>query len=202
MDLVTSILIILLIGMLTTIAILARLVSIEREKQRRRRETIRNELVRSLDAFEDEMIAQLTNLTIPRRVMEHLRTRLASQSEQFAAFNDRFSYDPTDARFLGSPIDFVIFDGRSTGTIEQVVFLEVKQHAGVRLTPAETSLRNAVESGRVRWERLDLNETPGITTETVRTLAAEDLEADVSRSVREKTRTVRERLLERLSKHL
>jgi predicted Holliday junction resolvase-like endonuclease len=202
MEPIVLLLVIVLIATFIAIAALTRLVLRERAERNRMREALRSELVRSLDAFEDELTAQLTNQTVPRRVMEHLRTRLASQSEQFAAFNERFSYDPNDARFLGSPIDFVVFDGRSGGTIEQVVFLEVKQHAGVRLTPVEQSLKHAIESGCIIWERLDLNENAGITTETVRTLAAEDLEADVSRSVRERTRTVRERLIERLSKHL
>jgi len=37
-----------------------------------------------------------------------------------------FNYNPTDARFLGSPVDFVVFNGLSGDSPEEVVFLEVK----------------------------------------------------------------------------
>ncbi|MCA1688990.1 MAG: hypothetical protein LC720_00610, partial [Actinobacteria bacterium] len=40
------------------------------------------------------------------------------------AFCDRFS--PSDARFLGAPVDYVIFDGLHRGHVDRVVFLEVK----------------------------------------------------------------------------
>lgn len=188
-----------IITVLLTIIVI--LLIVDRIRVARRHNQVREELARGIDAFENELVAQLTTQTIPKRVMEHLRTTLASQSEQFAAFSGSFSYDPKDARFLGSPIDFVVFNGRSNGTVEDVVFIEVKQHKGVRLTPAEASLKDAVDSGRVRWERLDLSETQGITTDTVRTIGAEELTLDVNRSVREKTRAARDRLI-RITKGL
>ena len=174
----------------------------ERSLARRRREQVQHELVRSLDSFEEELTTQLATHTVPKRIMEHLRTSLAGQSEQFAAFHEGFSYDPKDARFLGSPIDFVVFRGRSDGTVREVVFLEVKQHPNVTLTPAERSIREAVSSGHVRWERLDLSESAGITTEEVRRIGSEAFEADIERSIREHTRDARERLIERITKHL
>ncbi|MFT4307738.1 MAG: Holliday junction resolvase-like protein [Candidatus Woesearchaeota archaeon] len=174
----------------------------DRSMMRRRTDAVHRELVRSLDSFEDELTEALAHHTVPRRIMEHLRTSLASQSEQFAAFHSGFSYDPKDARFLGSPIDFIVFKGRVDGVVDEVVFVEVKQHRGVRLTRAEESLRETVSSGNVRWERIDLSEHAGVTTGHVRTMGAEDLETDVERSVREKTRRAREQLIERLSKHL
>src|SRR5215212_6136482 len=39
-------------------------------------------------------------------------------------FSDRF--DPSEARFLGAPIDYVIFDGIGTGELREVVMVEVK----------------------------------------------------------------------------
>ena len=187
---------IILITILTTILIR------ERSTMRARNDALRRELTRSLDSFEDELTIELAKHTVPKRIMEHLRTSLSGQSEQFAAFHHGFSYDPKDARFLGSPIDFVIFNGRSNGAIEEVVFVEVKQHQKVRLTPAEESLRTTIGEGRVRWERLDLETEAGITTEDVRSIGSEELETDVERSVREKTRRAREQLFERITKHL
>ena len=47
-------------------------------------------------------------------------------AEQLAPYFDEFPYDPTEARFLGSPIDFVVFPGIATGEPREIVFVEVK----------------------------------------------------------------------------
>lgn len=163
---------------------------------------LRSELVSALDEYEDSIASELSTHTVPQRIMEHLRTTLANQSEQFVAFDTRFTYDPKDARFLGSPIDLVVFNGRSNGTVREVVFVEVKQHARVPLTKPERTLKEAIENGRVTWERFDLSEGSGITRDAVRELGAQDLEADVTNAVRASTRTARRALVERLTKLL
>ncbi len=70
--------------------------------------------------------------------------------EQLAPFFPDFPCDPVDARFLGKPIDFVAFPGASEGSPREVVFIEVKS-GDARLSPSEKALRDAIESGRVRW---------------------------------------------------
>lgn len=71
--------------------------------------------------------------------------------EHLAPYFDAFPYNPKDARFLGSPVDFVVFDGLDEGGLRHVVFVEVKTGASA-LTPRERSIRDAVRAGRVRWE--------------------------------------------------
>jgi len=39
------------------------------------------------------------------------------------------SIQSQDARFLGSPVDLVVFDGLAAGAVRRVVFLEVKTAA-------------------------------------------------------------------------
>ncbi len=77
--------------------------------------------------------------------------------------SDVFKYDPADARFIGAPIDYIIFDGytkvkdgASTEPIT-VVLADVKT-GDARLSRTEKKIRDAVEAGRVKWEtiRLDL----------------------------------------------
>ncbi|MEK6986553.1 MAG: Holliday junction resolvase-like protein, partial [Candidatus Thermoplasmatota archaeon] len=46
--------------------------------------------------------------------------------EQLAPHFPDFPYDPTDLRFLGTPVDYIVFDGLSGGEVAEVVFLEVK----------------------------------------------------------------------------
>ena len=71
--------------------------------------------------------------------------------EQLAPFFPEFKYDPTEARFLGSPIDIICFPGLSTGTPEEVVFIEVKS-GDSDLTKVERKIRDLINSGSVRWE--------------------------------------------------
>ena len=42
--------------------------------------------------------------------------------EKLIPFLDKFPYNPHDLRWLGDPIDFVIFDGYSKKSPEQIVF--------------------------------------------------------------------------------
>jgi predicted Holliday junction resolvase-like endonuclease len=70
------------------------------------------------------------------------------------AFCDRFS--PSDARFLGSPVDYVIFDGLHRGRVDRVVFLEVKSGTRASLNRNEREVRRAIDEQRVEFEILAL----------------------------------------------
>ncbi len=76
-------------------------------------------------------------------------------AEQLAPLAADFPYLPSDSRFLGSPLDYLVFDGLSEGEPVEIVFLEVKTGAA-RLTAREKRVREAVEQGRCRWEELRL----------------------------------------------
>jgi predicted Holliday junction resolvase-like endonuclease len=71
-------------------------------------------------------------------------------SEHLAPYMAGFPYNPKDARFLGTPIDFLVFDGMSDDDVREVVFLEVKAR-GSNLTTRERRVRDAVLAGRVSW---------------------------------------------------
>ncbi len=71
--------------------------------------------------------------------------------EQLAPHFPDFPYDPTDLRFLGTPVDYVVFDGLGDGEVAEVVFLEVKSGSS-SLNAAQRRVREAVEAGAVRWE--------------------------------------------------
>ncbi len=71
-------------------------------------------------------------------------------SEQLAPYLPGFPWKPSEARFIGKPIDFLIFEGMDGKEISQVVFVEVKS-GGSRLSGVERSLKDAVEAGKVSW---------------------------------------------------
>lgn len=61
-------------------------------------------------------------------------------------------FNPRDARFLGSPIDFVVFAGLDEGDeCRDVVLVEVKTGKS-GLSKRERQVRDAVEAGRVSYK--------------------------------------------------
>ncbi len=80
------------------------------------------------------------------------RSTLSGQFlEKLAPHFPDFPYEPTDLRFLGTPVDYVVFAGLSEGEVDEVVFLEVKS-GGSGLSSKERRVRDAVEAGAVRWD--------------------------------------------------
>jgi predicted Holliday junction resolvase-like endonuclease len=73
--------------------------------------------------------------------------------EQLIPYLPGFPFNPKDARFLGSPVDLVIFDGLDAGELREVVFIEVKT-GGAGLSKRERQLRDAVRAGRVSWREM------------------------------------------------
>lgn len=78
-------------------------------------------------------------------------------SETFAPFLPGFELEPKDARFLGTPVDFVVFDGHAGGRCDRIVFVEVKS-GGATLSPIERQVRDAVIAGRVEWREVRFRE--------------------------------------------
>ena len=72
-------------------------------------------------------------------------------AEQLAPFLGAFTYDPRDARFLGSPIDLIVFEGMTEGSIERIVLIEVKTGRS-NLSGREQQVQDAVRLGEVDYE--------------------------------------------------
>ncbi len=75
-------------------------------------------------------------------------------TEQLAPYLPQFRYDPTEARFIGSPIDLIVFPGLARGEPEEIVIMEIKSGRTVQLTHQERKIRQLIEDGMVRWELL------------------------------------------------
>ena len=72
-------------------------------------------------------------------------------SEQLAPLLPGFPFDPGDCRFIGKPVDFIVFRGMNEKEISEVIFLEVKSGKKPSLNDQEKRLKEAVLAGRVRW---------------------------------------------------
>lgn len=70
--------------------------------------------------------------------------------EQFAPYLPDFPADAADARFLGKPVDYIVFNGLASGLPDAITFVEVKSGKAA-LTPVEKAIKEAVQNGRVFW---------------------------------------------------
>jgi len=85
--------------------------------------------------------------------------------EQLVPLTVDFGFLGNDSRFLGSPIDYIIFNGLSDEENDkiEIIFLEVKT-GKARLSNREKLIKNAVLEKRVEWKELRIKE--GLILET------------------------------------
>lgn len=79
-------------------------------------------------------------------------------AEQMAPLLPGFDYLPADARFLGDPVDYVIFDGYTavkddgaTGDDLELVIIDIKR-GRTGLSSGQRQIARAIRDGRVRFE--------------------------------------------------
>lgn len=61
-----------------------------------------------------------------------------------------FPYLPTEVKFLGKPIDFLVFKGMDDKQIEEVIFVEVKSGKS-KLSQHEKRLKDVIDAKKVKW---------------------------------------------------
>jgi predicted Holliday junction resolvase-like endonuclease len=111
---------------------------------------------------EADAIAEAIEMAKPElcksAIQSSRRVRLGLVWEQWLPFFSTFPIAPEHCRFLGSPIDFIAFNGLETedGPVE-VVLVEIKT-GNARLTPRQKRIRDAVRAGKVKWMEVRIPE--------------------------------------------
>jgi len=89
-----------------------------------------------------------------RATIENLKFEKSSQSvkygkmtEQFIPFTENFPFNPGHFRFLGSPIDGIVFDD------EQIIFCEFKAGQS-QLNQRQRQIKQLVKDKQVKWLEL------------------------------------------------
>jgi predicted Holliday junction resolvase-like endonuclease len=97
--------------------------------------------------------ARYTALIRADAVQRSLAVTTGKVHEQLIPYLPEFPFNPKDVRFLGSPVDLVVFDGLAEGRMRRIVFLEVKTgEAG--LSGRERRVRDVIEARGVEWLEL------------------------------------------------
>jgi len=95
---------------------------------------------------------------IREEAIKQSRAVLSGQfSEQIAPYLPDFPYKPTEARFIGKPIDFVVFKGMDDKKIDEVVFVEVKSGQS-QLSKTEKALKDTIKNKNVLWHEYKVPE--------------------------------------------
>ena len=82
--------------------------------------------------------------------------------EQLVPHFPEWKHTPSDARFLGSPIDFIVFDGMSTGNPTKVIIVEIKKGQSYN-TVLQNKIKKLIKEGKVEWETINLDKDEGNT---------------------------------------
>lgn len=78
-------------------------------------------------------------------------------AEQIAPFLPDFPANPSDARFIGKPVDFIVFSGLSENEkIDEILFVEVKTGKSL-LSEREKEVKKTIEKGNVRYVEYRIN---------------------------------------------
>lgn len=87
-----------------------------------------------------------------KQAVQKSREVLGGQfSEQLAPFLPNFKHSPTECKFLGKPVDLLVFKGLDKKEVDEIVFIEVKS-GNSQLTPIEKKLKTAIKKKKVKWE--------------------------------------------------
>ncbi len=81
---------------------------------------------------------------------------MGKMTEHMVPYLPGFGFNPTDARFIGSPIDLVVFDGLSDGDVKRIVFVEIKTGVST-LSTRERIVRDAILAKNIEWIELKAN---------------------------------------------
>ena len=76
-------------------------------------------------------------------------------TEQLAPLLPNFPFEPKDCRFLGNPVDLIVFDGMSEGTPRSIIIVEIKT-GNSQLSVRERQIRDLIKEGKVEWKTINL----------------------------------------------
>jgi len=110
-------------------------------------------LIRLYNYQQETIKKQLDDINKLISSKKQSEVRLGQVSEHFAPLLKDFPYDSKNVRFLGSPIDFVVFEFEQ----EKIVFIEFKT-GNSKESSRQRTVRKIIESGNVEYKLMTVNE--------------------------------------------
>ncbi|HKC67816.1 MAG TPA: Holliday junction resolvase-like protein [Bacteroidia bacterium] len=79
-------------------------------------------------------------------------------SEQLIPFHAKFPFNPKDARFLGMPIDLIVFDGLYEGKDEINLYVVEIKTGNSKLTDTQKKIKHAIYNKNVHWHEINYDD--------------------------------------------
>lgn len=107
------------------------------------------------------------NQLFQKKLKKHTNTQRSvikgQIAEQLYPMTPQCPYHISDMRFIGNPIDYIVFNGYTNSKdgecrVEEVIFLEVKS-GSARLSQTQRAIRDAINSGRVKFDTVNTDRT-------------------------------------------
>lgn len=76
---------------------------------------------------------------------------LGKITEHLIPFHINFPFNPKDARFIGSPIDMIVFDGHSDKKDDIIIYIVEIKTGNSKLTDIQKKIKEATINGNIRW---------------------------------------------------
>lgn len=108
--------------------------------------------------FEEKLKIKLEEIKekIKREAIERSSRILTGKTvEKLVPIVKEFKHNPQDVRWIGDPVDFIVFDGISEGKVKQITFVEVKTGKS-ELTPREKTIKDIILKKKIKWEEFRL----------------------------------------------
>lgn len=77
---------------------------------------------------------------------------IGNVTQHIAPYLPDFEYNPNDVRFIGHPVDLIIFNGMSEGCLQSIIFAEVKTGRSAKLEPRQRQIRDIIKAGKIGWD--------------------------------------------------
>lgn len=89
-----------------------------------------------------------------KRSSSVIKGKIAEQLAPIYKF-DKIGVNPNDARFLGDPVDYIVFNGLSKGKVERITFLEIKS-GNAKLNKNEKMIKEVIKNKKIEWKEINI----------------------------------------------
>ena len=165
MDFITVVLLIVTLVLGTGLVILAfRLASLAGGSETRamqifeewKRSTLENEANSRVEVLNREWVLEREKASRAEAVKQSGATIRGNVTQHLIPYFPDFPWNPRDARFIGTPIDIIIFSGLSEEKeLDAIIFVEVKSGKTGALSESQKKVKRYIENGgRVTFSRI------------------------------------------------
>jgi predicted Holliday junction resolvase-like endonuclease len=120
-------------------------------------ETLEQEALNRADILNREWVIEREKASRAEAVKQSGATIRGNITQHLVPYFPDFPWNPRDARFIGTPIDLIIFSGLSEEKdLEGIIFVEVKSGKTGALSETQKKVKRYLENGgRVTFSRIN-----------------------------------------------